>query len=742
MEYLCYSFLSWLLLSVSGLWLSLVCLPAPLKRYALAFAPSIGYCYIVFASYYLYRANVPGSDSYAVAVLAIPLILLVLGVVGEFKMPLGVKGLLNRDVAIMATCTAAGFGVISIPFLFAKHGAAISLSLGNLDIAELASLSRFLQEFPRDSKVGLLGKTAFFLYASDDLWFGPSAIVAFASSILGSEPYRIQSLVMNVLAAQGAAYVYLLAKESLDYHRPAAAALSALYIVNPVVIYTAWQSFGGQMISMPLLLAALLAHTLALRRAGGAGDCLAFAPLMVILLSGVLLTYHYMILVVAGLLLVYTLLHFLLMGRLLLGLRLSAALLMVVGACFVINPFRLGSLISTLTIVAASHNGWFIPWLSPDILLGANATKALLGSSRWSIRWIWVAVAAIALAVSALYSIRTPRRTGHLSFLVGLFLPVFVLGLYFAVSGMEHGVLGGYRSFKITSTFTAIVLLGLSLWLGTASWRASRARVVCAGIFLSMVTAVCAVNITKFVAFASANVVVLPDEIVELRKIEGMPFVSGINVLDADDFSLLWMNYFAMRKPQVYQRFLYGGRPVGPLDQEFYLSKSPEARGLGGTHDMFFVDTSSAREKHHINRWFTIYRTSPERDVTVSAGDGWLESDPMHQWCGTKEGSCAVWVDSKSGGVRISVEARFVPRRTGESLSVTVNDLSVEVTQTDTALITAPFLLRAGRNVVRFTSSHRPEYRPGGDPRTSLIGWRSFVVRFADAEQLADAQTP
>ena len=42
MEYLSYALLSWLLLFLSGVWLCVVCLPAPLKRYSLVFAPSIG----------------------------------------------------------------------------------------------------------------------------------------------------------------------------------------------------------------------------------------------------------------------------------------------------------------------------------------------------------------------------------------------------------------------------------------------------------------------------------------------------------------------------------------------------------------------------------------------------------------------------------------------------------------------------------------------------------------------------
>lgn len=730
MEYYYYSVLSWLLLLICGLPFSFAWLPQPLKRYSLAFAPSIGYCYIVFVTYYGYRSNLAPISAYAFGVLALPVVLLALYAVGWLRAPAEVREIFNARVGIITALTALGFVVVSIPFL-AKHGQATSLSLGNLDIAELAGASRFLQEFARNASVGFLGQSGHFVWTSDDIWFGPSSIVAFAASILSSEPYKLQSLVMNILACQGIPFLYLLARESLAFSRTSATAVTLLYAINPVVIFTVWESFGAQMISMGLMLALLFLHTFVLREGSTVRDYLPFGPAVVIFSSGLLLTYHFMLLVIGALLVAYTAVHEAVAWRLPKGLKLAAVVLALLGVSLLLNPFRVWSIVSTFDMVAKSNNGWFIPWLSPDVLLGANPARVFLtGQLPTAItRAPFVAVAIVAFVVSLVHAIRGTERRTHLSFLLGLFVPLFLVGLYFAVVGSERGIPGSYRSFKITATFSGVTLLGLALGFRTTSRQDGRLKVLFAGVCLIAVTMALVMSDIALVRFMSRETFILADEIVELKKIESLPFVKGINVLDADNFTLLWTNYFTMRKPQVYQRFPYGGRPVGLLSQDYYLAMTPAAKMSGSIRDIFVVETTDDKVRYDINPWFVLYQGDDRSDVTVSPGEGWWGSERTHRWSGSDGRSCSVFVNSRTDGVRVSLEARYLGLRDGEIITVTVNDQPVRSSETKTMLITQPFSLRSGRNIVKFTSSLDPAPPPRHDPRTFLIAWQSIVVR-------------
>ncbi|MDC0986206.1 hypothetical protein OAS67_02815 [Alphaproteobacteria bacterium] len=88
---------------------------------------------------------------------------------------------------------------------------ALALAISNLDVAELAVESRYLQEFPRDAQIGFMCQTGWLQHVGNVIWFGPSLIVAFISTLLNNEPYKLQTLVMNVIAAQGAGILFLFA---------------------------------------------------------------------------------------------------------------------------------------------------------------------------------------------------------------------------------------------------------------------------------------------------------------------------------------------------------------------------------------------------------------------------------------------------------------------------------------------------------------------------------------------------
>jgi hypothetical protein len=268
------------------------------------------------------------------------------------------------------------------------------------------------------------------------------------------------------------------------------------------------------------------------------------------------------------------------------------------------------------------------------------------------------------------------------------------------------------------------------------SWRDRRIEGAVAGacVVAALVTSLSSVD--RLVEFAREHAWVLPDEVVRLQRIETLGHVKGINVVDTDNFTLLWSNYFTMRKRQVYQRFPYSGRPVGAFAEDYVLTKTEAGRTAGNLEDMLSVDTSRVRSREDLTPWFAIYRSSERARITIGPDSGWLQTDGRHHWCGPQGGSCTVWIEPGTPGVRVWIEATVVPLRDGDEVALTVNGEPVRVSGARDRFVTEPFALRAGRNIVRLAGARlaRP---PGRIPTDESVGWQALIVRLADDVRLA-----
>jgi len=727
MQYVGYSIAVWSILLVCGLPLAFILLPRALKRLALPAAPAFGYSYIVFVGYYLYRTNIGGTDVYAPFMLIPPLAALLI-LIGRRRLLLA--GLFNRRSVPMLGFAALSFLAVSL--LYCKsEGRAVALSLSNLDVADYASDARYLQEFARNTQVGFMGQSGFFMYYGDNFWFGPSMLAALMSTLTFSEPFRLQSLAMGLVACQGAAFVYAIARDSLSLKPSAAFAVALVYALNPVIAFTVWQSFGGQMISIALALAVIYLVTRA--QAGPPQPRLLarYVPAMVFLLSGMYVTYHFMVGLIAVLLGAYVLIFALAERsprRLLAGgLVVGAALVLTVA----LNPLRLPGAIETLSAVKDSSNGWFIPWLGPDVQLGFNAALKLAGSGfRIEEAWGWTLAGALTVLLAA-HLLLSRGRPAHVAFVLGLAVPVFALGLFYAVAEAQNGTLGGYRSFKVTATFVALTLLAYALWFGVRRARWDRAVAAAGGVLAAALVVLAAVDLGAILRAADGSIFVPPEELTNIRDVESMTFVSGINVMDDTPFELFWTHYFTLRKRQVFQTFPYSGREIGPLIQPYRLGPDPSA-GTSTTGDIFAVETVGCNRLYRLTGRLSLCEPKSNYDVTMTPGEGWWPHQQGLRWSGREGRSADVFIDNRLEGTRVRIRASYGTLRAANSISLQVDGRAVPVEETPTELVSAAFALKAGRNVAHFTEALAPE-RP--DPRedwTLGVMWRQILIEFPD----------
>ena len=732
MEYILFSFLTWLILSSAGLPICLIALPPLLRKYSLLFAPLLGYCYFVFFSYYLYRLNIGGTDIYAVTLFSLPILILAGLVILRQETRGAFFSALNKEAAGVMGLAVFAFVIVSAPFFAASSGRALAMAMSNLDIAELAVVSRYLQEFVPNTQEGFMGQTGHLMWTCRDVWFGPSAIVAIISSLIHAGPYQLQSLVMDIVAVQAVVFVYLMAKLILDFRSLGATVLAILYAISPVPLFTIWQSFGGQMFAISLMLALFLVQTYNLKDAGPYGSLVRCFTTTVILLSGIILSYHFM-LPISGMLLAGYFVCFAIFSRQWKrarngGLLLIAAYLI----CAALNPMRIKSLVDSLAMLNG-NNGWFIPWLSPDVILGANAATLFVGIGDLNDRAVWAAIAALPLLLTSWHLIRTPQAIWARSFLLGLAVPAILAGFWFAYSGQQNGLWGSYRSFKITASFSALTLLSGAIAFRGCSWGNRRLLAVVATSLVVITASASWTSMRELARFTQEHAFPPDPELSALKKIEAMPFVKGINVMDADNFSLLWTNYFTLKIRQVYQRFPYGGRPVGLLNQEYSLAKNAAfARAAGQSQqDIFSVESSSFEAKYVLSSWYNLYKAQENRDVILTPAEGWWPAEPTHRWSGSNGDTCSIYLDNKSAGLPVYIDAAFMDLPENKFITATVNGSQLKIAHDKNSLHSDTFNLKSGRNVIVFRTSFNPQPPTSWDPRTLSIAWTSIVTRFA-----------
>lgn len=730
MEYALYTALSWLILLVTGLPLCLRILPLNLRRHGLLFAPVVGFSVVTFVSYYLFRLGIGGTGTYAWPLFFVSITGLSLQLGFSARARSDLRAALNVESFSVLVLLALGLVMINAPFYAASGGRALAGSMSNLDIAELAVVSRFLQEFPPHASIGFLGQSSHLVTTCRDIWFGPSIIVAWIGSLIHAAPFQLQMIVMSVIAIQAVGFIYVLARAALNFGAPSAALIAVIYLLSPVPLFTVWQSFGGQMIATALMLALFTVQISSFKnREIDAADSRRNIPISVLLLSGIILSYHFMV-PISGLVL-----GGFMFGALVFSsdrkyvFKTAGYLVLAYGLCGILNPYRVVAFIGSIAMLTGS-NGWFIPWLGPDILAGNNAGLAFLTATPLTHRSVALALIGLAFLPVIWRMVRENTNAILRSFCTGMVLPTFALGLAFAYMDIKDGQLGGYRSFKITACFSGLTILAAAAGFQGVSWRTHRLRFAL-GLATAAVTLLLSARSAKELAVFTREHAVLPvREIQALQEVETMPSVNGINVMDADNFSLLWTNYFTLRVRQVYQRFPYTGRPVGFLKEPFTLTKDMKvARAAGYTDDIFSVEGREIKKVYPLGPWYKLCEATESQDISVTPGDGWWPSEATHRWSGSKGSLSSVYVDAKTSGVRVFVEATFNELRPNNHLTARVNGRAIGLEHSLTRLRTDPFVLQPGRNVIEFETSLSPSQPTSWDPRTLNIAWVSVAVR-------------
>jgi hypothetical protein len=573
-----------------------------------------------------------------------------------------------------------------------------------------------------------MGQTGWLKHTGDVIWFGPSSIVAVISTFLKTEPYKLQTLVMNVLGAQGVGIFFLFVRQLLGMNRPLAGATALLYAVSPVIVYTAWQSFGAQTISIPIIIAIFYVYINSLKSVTTLRQTVLVLASLSLLFSALLVTYHFMAVIVFGLIGFHSIVLSVIENSRRRFLYQAIFQILLLAVVIALNPFRVAAIFQTQAMLL-SNNGWFIRWINPSAQLGFNSGEIFLGGYSFVSNFIsYLLICGFLGLIVWHLTRRSEDRSTHLAFYLGLFLPIFLLGAYFAVVERQDGVLGSYRSFKITATFVALSVIAGALPLTNRFFQDSSRRKLISFCCIGLLCFSSLISLWQIVVRHRKDVYLLPQSVIELSRIEEMDTVSGLNVLDMGNFTNLWANYFLLKKIHVFQQFPYGGRVVGPLSQPYTLIADLERLGLNSAGKrIFVVKNLNMVDRIPVNSTFTIREAASSGGLTLTTGAGWWDAEPTHQWSGRDGRTMEVMLDVQAP-LALKLSGEYAELRSGDSLRFYLDGAPIPVSTSSTGFRSNILVITKGRHIVKITSLLDTTGPTAWDGRTLGILWKSFIA--------------
>jgi hypothetical protein len=640
----------------------MVC-PKDLKKYAVFMSPMVGYCYLTLAGWYCYEFELGGTDVYWPIIVLPPVVFLCLAFfIYRGRVKEGAK-LIYGELAAPLLVGFIGFLIISIP-LFTSVDGLTSISAGNNDIAHSAGISRYLKEFARSDTVGFLGQIDVFKKSAEKDYFGGSLSTAFASSMLSLEPYQLQSMSLHIFFLFSIFLVYALARDWFRYNRHAAIGITALYGLSPVMYYTIYHGYQGQMIATGLALCMFLVHFEAISNCQKISHYYTYFPLAVLLNWGVSLTYPQMLSFIYAPIAVYLLLVASYKRSRSLALRWIYFVLITLVITFILSPDRAKVLVSSLILKSRANFGWFIPWISPDTFFGLTTMKNLsLQSHTGPMRYI---LSTPLIIIMALGFVNAYKADGKLFLLAGSSVFVIVIGyIILAFIGRIEGSWGGYKSYKLLSFFLPLVLLSSLMLFRKLEFTLQDQIRDPLPLLLSMLVGCNLYSSYKISTQMSTFHRSVSKDMADLKNIENLSSVQSINILGTDWWDILWQANFVMRKKLYFQTTTYGGYFSSALMGEWDLER------LGGAaNDILRIVGFDEGETIPVNSTYVLRKAGALRALL---GRGWYDSEGGHRWTGKGSDVSSIIFQSPSDNLAIDLRAMYWPLDPNNRISIYLN---------------------------------------------------------------------
>jgi hypothetical protein len=545
MEYLAYALAALLFLYALGLGFTLLVLPAEFRQYSLVVAPWVGYCYGTLTFWEVYEFGGRVSSHTAQLVLLPPLLCLA-GVLFTKGFTRTLRAILDsRKVMGSLAIAGAVFVFLSIPLLRYTNGLT-TVSLFNYDVANYATVSRFLTEFTRTSSVGFVGQgIQSFNQFTVDGYFGPASSAAFLGVYLGVMPDQDTTLCINLFGALGSANLFLFLSDTLKVRAKFAFLGAVLFGFHPAFQYLALQGFFAQIVATGLAVLIIWVNATLIEAAGRTRYLARYFILLACFTSGLLLTYQHMlpfVWIFAGVYSVVLALHKRTARPIWISVIGHLAAFAVAAA---LSPARAIAFLPFFKRIAGLPAGWPMPFFTPDYLAGVSYQNSPFMIEDPQLHLIAaIAVGAIAF-FWLLIAFRNARET-TVAVWIGcavIYTGTIILGLH-----GENGQIGGYKSFKFATFFLPFFAAAAACLFDTVprAWsRLSLALKIL--VLISLSFGYCQADARLLEAMRAKGQWVQP-QYRDLLSVDDDNRVQSVNILGPNGWENMWATYFLMHK--------------------------------------------------------------------------------------------------------------------------------------------------------------------------------------------------
>jgi hypothetical protein len=707
-DYFRYALGAVLVLYVFGLGLTLWLLPERLQKYVLIIAPSVGFAYLSLAAWHVYYFGGKLGVSTAAFLLLLALVPLVLFVfTNGFSATW--RALRFWPAVVALVCATASFIFLSWPLL-ANHWGLTTISLGNPDVTHYAAMTRFVSEFGRFSKEGLVGQLeggTHFLRLADCTYFGVCALSALEGAIFGLMPHQNTTLCIFVLLACFAAAAFLVSYET--FQLPAIASWLAVVFIgfHPLLLFVAAHGFFGQIAGTYFAIMIFWSSATLTEHVVSRAETVKLWILLVLFTAALVLNYPHMLPFVWF----FGAIYFAVLscsgyrsGAFERYIIFNATATLGVGA---LCCQRVPAFVQFFLFTASAEAGWFNRWLSPDCIVGLFWKAPLLRPPRFEVADVHLSlalsVAAVMLFGIVVFCAWRARKLTLVAMAVAVVI-IYCGSLYLAVADRQNGMLGGYKSFKLVSFFLPFATLVVASLFGL---RLLPSKIVDlttkAAIFVILIFSYYNANTGIHTAIKQLYPFVKP-EFSALLDIDRDENVRSVNIFGRNGWQTMWEAYFLMHK-QLYMQY-----------DTYYPSSQ-----LRGTYDLL-DEVTEAQEIIHVtpnhranlrlvSKRFTVSMPQ-DRVITAKLGSGWHSNEPSHVWSGLGGRHASIIVRSATEPCSVRVTLKCSPLQPKDDLQVRHGDKLLPVRETIEGglrkIETPPFELHRGDNTVALTARLDP----------------------------------
>jgi hypothetical protein len=704
-----YSLLIILIYYFFGIGLTLWITPPSKREYILLICPWIGYSYITIAAWIFYSHEWAVADTYGPWLVVPPLVFGYLGLRRLKKDNCRLSECLCSKNNYVLIAAFIGFLIPSICLIF-NPNQPTTMSAGNNDIANYASMARYLKEFLRSSSEGFIGQCGQYKDLDlrrllDSAYFGTAAVTAVCSSLLKCMPHHIQSLNVNISLGMSVLSIFLLTKNGLRFSYGLSMAVAVFYSLSPVIHFIAIQGFYSQVTAIGLMMLLFWSQLSSIAEGKTTRALASEIPLFCLFLWALFISYSPMIPFTCGLLIVQAAVMAAL-GRTIRNMYIALALcLSSFIFCAIVNAGRILEMVKLLLILRTDTGGWFMPLLWPDSLIGLIGKNFWMQNSSLATHIVPSIPIVFVLLMCMLRAYKVKR---YELVSIGIIAALIYSGaLFLAFGDSKDGIWGGYRSFKLLifySPLFLILLMSVFTLFDLFRKKVQMLLVLACGGAL-------AINVLFAQSLFVRNMLMaksVESRYEDLLAIDRDIRCRSVNILGSYWWDLAWKSYFLMHKRQYFETFTGAGRVQGPLLGEWDL----ENTGNAGVVEV----ASAGSETILINPWLRLRRAGEDR-IKVTMGKGFYGSEGSHSWTGAAGKEFEIEIDNPCSRSIVDIVIECHPFMKGNRLSIALNGQSLDQGFSGSAYEASDVELKKGINTLSFISEMKPERIGPGDDR-------------------------